>query len=1241
MRTTNQKWAHACSKAARIAVACIVALGLVPVGALAAPGESEGNDRILDGVASADSAEGEDAHSAGVFSKNAAESLEQQNCVIAKTSDASVLSDEPVVGVLDDAVLLSYETSEEAQDAVERLARACEFAEVDAPVMAAAPGSSGAGEVEAAEKRAAADGPFAVIDDVAVRGNLEKSAEGEADRSGSDGNQTSCQVEADESAVEPDVQHASGKTAESGEALGALDSRDAADAGETRQSNVDSSAGGTHAQNATADEAPKNAIHSEAIEKEKSTTANTPNTVQKTTHQMEAIHKKADENESRVQVFQDAVNAAAAAAGAIGDAKARRGDRVLVALVDSGAPEGADVAKAVSVIGDDPSDACGHAAQMYDIIRAQAPDADIMTVRVLDEAGHGTIAALYAGIKAAMAEGADIINLSVYTGLSDDSQAISSVVKEARDAGMVVIAAAGNAGKDASGYVPANAEGAVTAGACDEQGIRKASSNFGDVVDVYVPCEATSVAAAMVSGWLAANGSLDDPFASLERACSDGVFFDEAGEPALAEIDAPADMEYDAVMPAMAINEPTKTELRNNAARSESAVPAQTIVLDNGGVLPLAEAELSGTVAGLERGTHLISAGPIVNRETFGVWIANPGTSEADAYERDVDGVITLKWKDVGADADGNRLDLTLDVSNIKIRTNDPLAHDASSSNASKRILLFRNNNYTDGSGVLNLSSRMEAVNGANSRMGVCMTVHATFHLTGQPTSAKANGTYLFMSSDLDQPDCSLWPVADHVYTGKYTESMQLVSGFDAQTYLQEDIPAGSSSPDPGSSLLRINTATGRFSGMEPNDYPDEFREGFVAATSGAEFAVNWYGSNCDTTLLSDYEGVVIRDKNDPTNDTTDKAVITKTTNAFGQAASDEAAAFDEESNHGGKRTSTSWRSTSMPWKGSGTYHFSALPGYRVTKVKVLYKKWDTNTESEVPMTDVYEGNDLRGLTELTFGGSDADYPVVRDYDIIVTTARVADAAVTLKAKKILQGRSLREGEFSFELRDGGKKIGEATNAADGTVTFLPVSYKYSDKETYPMKHTYTIVEIPGNVAAVTYDTASYDVDVTVSYDSKAGILKAVPDYAKSPVFTNVFSLHGGVRVKKTDASTEAGVAGAEFTVKTADGEKSYTMTSGDGGIAELDASTLPKGSYVMSETKAPKGYLLNKSWSKTFEITKDGEVIDLTAEPCPDEPDSVVGLPKTGGGGVTWVLAAAVAAVAAGIIVRRRLVKA
>jgi len=104
----------------------------------------------------------------------------------------------------------------------------------------------------------------------------------------------------------------------------------------------------------------------------------------------------------------------------------------------------------------DPSGMEGHATHVAGIIGAVGGNAvgatgvcwraKIMNVRVLDDDGSGTTESVTAGINFAVAQGAKIINLSLGIGAFD--QALSDAVEAASNAGVIVVAAAGNNAAD-------------------------------------------------------------------------------------------------------------------------------------------------------------------------------------------------------------------------------------------------------------------------------------------------------------------------------------------------------------------------------------------------------------------------------------------------------------------------------------------------------------------------------------------------------------------------------------------------------------------------------------------------------------------------------------------------------------------------------------------------------------------------------------------------------------------------
>lgn len=177
----------------------------------------------------------------------------------------------------------------------------------------------------------------------------------------------------------------------------------------------------------------------------------------------------------------------------------------VIALIDTGVSESENVIDRVSVI-DDVLEGNGHGDEMVKAIVSQDAEAEILSIRAMDDNGFGTVSSLVAAMEYAIEQKVDIINLSLYA----KSTLMTSVLKEeilrATDTGILVVGSAGNDGQDAAGYMPGAVEEAYIIGAAKEDGSRLEISNFGETVDYNVVAGSTSEAAALFTGYVSANG---------------------------------------------------------------------------------------------------------------------------------------------------------------------------------------------------------------------------------------------------------------------------------------------------------------------------------------------------------------------------------------------------------------------------------------------------------------------------------------------------------------------------------------------------------------------------------------------------------------------------------------------------------------------------------------------------------------------------------------------------------------
>lgn len=152
-----------------------------------------------------------------------------------------------------------------------------------------------------------------------------------------------------------------------------------------------------------------------------------------------------------------------------------------------------------------------------------------------------------------------------------------------------------------------------------------------------------------------------------------------------------------------------------------------------------------------------------------------------------------------------------------------------------------------------------------------------------------------------------------------------------------------------------------------------------------------------------------------------------------------------------------------------------------------------------------YDGSVFAVTTTVTDNGNgtlSVAHKVDNDANAVAFTNTYAPAAtsVTLGASKVLDGKNLEDGEFSFALEgEDGTQLA-AKNDASGMVTFPAIQYK--EAGTYQ----YTLSEVKGSEAGVTYDEAAYAVSVAVEDDGKGSLVATVSyEGGKAPVFNNAY----------------------------------------------------------------------------------------------------------------------------------------
>ena len=230
-----------------------------------------------------------------------------------------------------------------------------------------------------------------------------------------------------------------------------------------------------------------------------------------------------------------------------------------------------------------------------------------------------------------------------------------------------------------------------------------------------------------------------------------------------------------------------------------------------------------------------------------------------------------------------------------------------------------------------------------------------------------------------------------------------------------------------------------------------------------------------------------------------------------------------------------------------------------------------------------------------------------------------------ITTSKILEGRDLQGGEFSFNLLDeNGTVLQTKQNAADGTVTFDAIAYT----EAMIGTHKYTVKEIvPGDKANIQYDEGQVDVTVTVTKDEASKAIQAVVSYGDKKTFINkvipptpptidipelkLYTL----KVRKVDEKGNY-LAGAVFGLFEADGvtpvanpygQGQAQAISGQDGLASFVGFEAKE--YIIKELSAPSGYQLSDTaikvsasdFASTTNLVVDkGNVVNKLLPPPP-----------------------------------------
>ncbi len=220
--------------------------------------------------------------------------------------------------------------------------------------------------------------------------------------------------------------------------------------------------------------------------------------------------------------------------------------------------------------------------------------------------------------------------------------------------------------------------------------------------------------------------------------------------------------------------------------------------------------------------------------------------------------------------------------------------------------------------------------------------------------------------------------------------------------------------------------------------------------------------------------------------------------------------------------------------------------------------------------------------------GADAAYT---DTGVTFTNIyKPLETQLTLEAAKELTGRNLKDGEFSFVVKQGDTVVSTGINDADGKVAFRPITY--TEAGTY----TYTITEVNGGLKGVEYDTTSYTVTVEVVDDK--GQLEATASYSAPAKFVNKYTPDGITVTLNADKTLDNRSGHADRKLQA--GEFRFVVKDESGEVVS-SGTNAANGSIAFT----PIGYTAADA-GKTYTYTVSEVIPDLAADPYMDYDEKV-----------------------------------
>lgn len=276
----------------------------------------------------------------------------------------------------------------------------------------------------------------------------------------------------------------------------------------------------------------------------------------------------------------------------------------------------------------------------------------------------------------------------------------------------------------------------------------------------------------------------------------------------------------------------------------------------------------------------------------------------------------------------------------------------------------------------------------------------------------------------------------------------------------------------------------------------------------------------------------------------------------------------------------------------AGTYNYTVIEEkgtlsgitYDSQMFYVTVSVVDNGQGSLIPSVSYYKGN--IAVSEIVFVNSYAATPV----------------EVQFEASKVLNGRSLEQGEFEFRLFNTGtdKVVETVYNDIDGKITFAPITYRVADN------YHYTVTEVINGRGGIDYDATVYAIHVSVKDDGN-GALVADVEYlinnnaVESIEFNNTYTASPvSVNLSGTKELVGRELKESEFSFKLTDeAGNEETVTNDANGLFSFAEITYDKAGAYTYKVSEVKGQVNGITYDETvYNVTvtvtdnREGELV-------------------------------------------------